>query len=80
MPVFEYKCKDCGTKYEILHKSGSNLEEVFCPNCKSTEYKKLLSSFSPSMGSSSSHSHGGCESGACGLPEGGCASGMCGLN
>ncbi|RJP71266.1 MAG: zinc ribbon domain-containing protein [Ignavibacteriales bacterium] len=81
MPVFEYKCTDCNTKYEVLHKSTSNLSEVTCPSCHSQNSKKLLSSFSASVNDSSSASYGdSCTGGTCGLPSGGCASGMCGLN
>jgi len=80
MPIFEYKCKQCNSKFEILHKSSLNQEEVSCPKCNSKENKKLLSSFSASGFSSSSS---GCESGNCGIESsfgGGCSSGMCGLN
>ena len=48
MPIFEYKCKQCNNKFEVLHKSSVNQEEVNCPKCNSTENKKLLSSFSAS--------------------------------
>jgi putative FmdB family regulatory protein len=80
MPIFEYKCKQCNTKFEILHKSSLNQEEVSCPKCNSKENKKLLSSFSATGFSSSSSS---CESGSCGIESsysGGCSTGMCGLN
>ena len=82
MPIFEYRCEDCNTKYEVLHKSSQNIEDVTCPKCNSKNNKKLLSSFSASMGSSSSFSAGdSCASGTCGLPApGGCTSGTCGLN
>jgi putative FmdB family regulatory protein len=80
MPIFEYQCKNCNTKYEILHKSSANLEEVVCPECHSKDSKKLLSTFSASMGSSSNYSGESCSTGTCGLPSGGCANGMCGLN
>jgi len=82
MPIFEYKCNDCGKKFDVLHKSSSNLEEVICPDCQSKNSRKLLSSFSASTGSSSSYDGGSsCSDGSCGLPSyGGCASGMCGLN
>lgn len=73
MPIFEYKCKDCGHKYDIFHKSSSNPEEVVCPECESKNSKKLLSSFSSSMNGSSSSGNS--------FPSGGgCANGMCGLN
>lgn len=80
MPIFEYKCKKCNSKFEVLHKSSLNLEEVSCPDCNSKENQKLLSTFSAS-GFSSGDS--GCESGNCGTTPsfgGGCSSGMCGLN
>ena len=80
MPIFEYKCKKCNSKFEVLHKSSLNQEEVSCPNCQSKESQKLLSSFSASGFSSSSS---GCESGSCGVQPsygGGCSSGMCGIN
>lgn len=82
MPIFEYKCDDCGNKFEVLHKSSVNLEEVKCPKCESINYKKLLSSFSASTNSSSGFdSAPSCSSGTCGVPTyGGCANGMCGLN
>lgn len=79
MPIFEYQCKSCNTKYEVLHKAAEKSEDVTCPECNSRESKKLLSSFSASMGSQASA--GGCASGNCDVPySGGCASGMCGLN
>ncbi len=81
MPIFEYKCKECNTKYEVLHKSAENKDDVFCPECKSPKHEKLLSVFS-SSNSSSSSDFGGCSTGSCGIPSygGGCSNGMCGLN
>ena len=80
MPIFEYRCQECSTQFEVLHKSTVNQEDVSCPECKSGNNKKLLSSFSASMGSSSSDDN--CAAGTCGLPApaGGCAGVMCGLN
>jgi putative FmdB family regulatory protein len=81
MPIFEYKCNECGTKFDFLHKSANNIEDVQCPNCKSADNKKLLSTFSSSMGSSSTSALG-CADGSCSIPAstGGCSTGMCGLN
>jgi len=81
MLIFEYRCKQCDNKFEVLHKSSTTQEEVFCPKCNSKENKKLLSTFSAAGFSESKSS--GCESGNCGAGpsfSGGCASGMCGLN
>ncbi len=81
MPIFEYKCNDCNKKFEVLHKSSANLEEVVCPDCQSKNHKKLLSSFSASTSSSSFESGSSCSDGNSGVPSyGGCAGGMCGLN
>lgn len=81
MPIFEYECKKCNNKFEVLHKSTANLEEVICPKCQSKENKKLFSSFSASVKGNFTKSYGSsCESGNCGVPtSGGCANGMCGL-
>lgn len=43
MPVYEYRCKDCNTKYEILHLTKENFDEIICPKCNSKNYVKLLS-------------------------------------
>lgn len=84
MPIFEYLCKDCNTRFEILHKSSNNTGEIVCPKCNSANYKKLLSTFSPSVqGGSSKGFEDACAGGHCPAANpygGGCGSGMCGLN
>ncbi len=52
MPVFEYKCADCGRKFEELVSSAD--ETVNCPSCKSSNAEKQLSTFAASSGSSGS--------------------------
>jgi len=81
MPIFEYKCEECNSKFELLHKSSANNEEITCPSCSSVNNKKLFSAFSASVSGSSSYGDS-CSTGSCGtMPSyGGCASGMCGLN
>ena len=80
MPVFEYKCNDCGSKYDMFHKSSLKQEEVSCPRCGSAKNKKLFSAFATANSSESDYSSP-CASGNC-TPDysGGCASGMCGFN
>lgn len=63
MPIFEYKCNECENKFEVFHKSSLTLEDVKCPKCNSGNNKKLLSAFSPSMGSSKPANN--CSEGAC---------------
>ena len=81
MPLFEYQCKDCKSKFEILHKSSSLKEEVLCPRCHSKNSVKLISSFNSVESSGSDFSNSSCATGSCDIPSyDGCTSGTCGLN
>ncbi len=64
MPIFEYRCKECGTTFEALVFS-SNSDEIECEKCGSKETEKLMSTFaSTGMGNSSPGVSGGCGSGS----------------
>lgn len=78
MPVYEYHCSNCDKKFEIFHKSMNSNEEIICPECKSKENKRVLSTFSASFAGSSGSSSFNDNSDS--APAGGCASGLCGLN
>ncbi|MBU0712061.1 zinc ribbon domain-containing protein [bacterium] len=55
MPVFDYKCKNCGKVYEELIMSCSIPDaDVKCPECGSYQSVKQMSA--PSIGGSSSGS------------------------
>ncbi|WP_419782062.1 FmdB family zinc ribbon protein [Maridesulfovibrio sp.] len=45
MPIYEYKCNVCDHEFEELVFSSS-AENPACPECKSSDTEKLLSSFS----------------------------------
>ena len=74
MPIFEYKCEECGKQSEFLIRSGN--EELIC-ECGSSKMKRVLSSFAVS--GKNSDGAFSCSDGSCGLPSSPCASGMCGL-
>ncbi len=81
MPLFEYRCKDCNTTFEMLVKSNDE-NEILCPECKSSNNKKLFSAFS-TANSTSDQSYNSCASGNCCIDSssyGSCANGACGLN
>jgi putative FmdB family regulatory protein len=40
MPVYEYRCRDCGATFEVLVRDG---DAVVCPQCGSSSLSKLLS-------------------------------------
>ncbi len=68
MPIFNYRCSDCGEEFEVLAKQNDN--EVKCSSCGKKNVKKVYSSFDfnikePATGSSCSM--GGCSNGRCGL-------------
>ena len=81
MPIFEYRCSDCNSTFELLVK-GKNEDEILCPECKSSNNKKLFSAFATSANTSSA-SFDSCATGNCNIDTpsaGSCAGGMCGLN
>lgn len=67
MPIFEYRCKDCGKTFEFLLR-GKDIPA--CPQCGGTDLKKLMSAcFSNVRGGSNGGSGGG--GGSCGSCSGG---------
>ena len=68
MPIFEYLCEDCGTKFETLVRNGAS-NEVPCPSCGQSHVTTQPSTFAAhTRGSSQGSSRDA-------LPS--CASGMC---
>lgn len=76
MPLYEYYCADCHTKFEALRPMSKADAPIQCKNCQSTHTSRALSLFAThTKGNSASpaaaatgHSHGGgcgC-GGACG--------------
>ncbi len=72
MPLYEYVCRACATRFEKLVRRFG--DEVTCPACAAATVDKQLSVFA--VASSSAAAPSGCESGACG--EGSCGSAACG--
>lgn len=62
MPIFEYRCEDCGTRFEFLQRGKDTPE---CPLCGSKSLKKLLSRFSASVQGGASGGNGGGTCAAC---------------
>lgn len=44
MPMYEYRCLPCGTRFEKLQK-GDKAELPSCPKCGAAEVERLLSPF-----------------------------------
>jgi len=56
MPIYEYKCSDCDSKFEVLVFSQN--EKIICEKCGSENSERLLSGFASTV--SSSDSGGSC--------------------
>jgi len=66
MPLYEYTCKDCGERFEVLQRVGEGAESVLCPECGGHEVTKQFSTFAASASGSGGTAPAGCGSGACG--------------
>jgi putative FmdB family regulatory protein len=51
MPIYEYECKECRHKYEVLQMTKENEGDLRCPQCGALNVVKLLSAFSPGSNS-----------------------------
>ncbi|OHB62345.1 MAG: hypothetical protein A2Y76_00225 [Planctomycetes bacterium RBG_13_60_9] len=77
MPIFEYKCEQCGHTMEVLQK-GRDADKLVCAKCGGTHLQKLLSSFAVGQGKASETPAcdscsslpmcGGCPGGTCAMP------------
>ncbi|MEO8025387.1 MAG: zinc ribbon domain-containing protein [Bryobacteraceae bacterium] len=75
MPIFEYVCEDCGSKFEQLIRNGASAACPTCgPNAKlRTEHSTFAAKVS-SGGSASRSEMPSCPGGMCATP------GVCGRN
>ena len=75
MPIYEYRCEDCGTKFEKLVRRASDVPDLTCPGCGEKRLTQELSTFA-------AHANGASKSPeAPRCPSGGCPNaGMCGMS
>ena len=50
MPIYEYRCNNCGELQEVLHKSRKNIESIKCSNCGDEDVTRLFSTVNVSVG------------------------------
>jgi putative FmdB family regulatory protein len=50
MPIFEYKCGDCGEEFDDLDSIANRDKPHKCPACGSTKSERQLSVFCASSG------------------------------
>ena len=59
MPIFEFKCRECGHKFETIAHTDEDGSNLFCLVCGAPSPEKQLSVFS-SSGTQPRTSGGGC--------------------
>ena len=76
MPVFDYRCEECKTTYDVYHKVREIAEDVVCPSCGSKSHKRLVSI--PGASVIESKGRGLAREQTC--ESGRCSGGTCGVN
>jgi putative FmdB family regulatory protein len=46
MPIYEYRCVDCGRYQSVLVRTYSDPTDLTCPRCQGSHLRKLVSRFS----------------------------------
>ena len=53
MPLYEFKCLKCQAYFELLIMNKDDEVELKCPECKSEEFERIISSTNFAMGDGS---------------------------
>ena len=54
MPIYEYQCRNCGKRFEVLQRMGESSEGLTCPECGDPQVDKQFSTFASGTGGHSS--------------------------
>ena len=67
MPIYEYRCAECGCQFEVLQRIGEDGSGLDCPACGTARPERVQSAFAATTGSSgrsrAATGAGGCGSG-----------------
>ncbi len=66
MPIYEYRCEECGKTLEILQSMAAGSEGLTCPACGSERLSKAFSTFAATTASPAGAAAGGGGGGGCG--------------
>jgi putative FmdB family regulatory protein len=64
MPIYEFRCPSCGHQFEELVFRSTEIDELTCPKCGSTEITRVLSSFASGSTSRAGGGSSGCGPGS----------------
>ncbi len=73
MPIYEYQCQDCNTKFEKLVRRAAEASDVNCPSCGEKHVSQQYSTFSARANGVAQEAPS-CPGGMCRNP------GVCGMN
>jgi putative FmdB family regulatory protein len=59
MPMYEYRCDECGNLYEQLRRMSDADRDLECPKCGSHDVERQLSAFAMSGGGAGACAPGG---------------------
>ena len=45
MPLYEYRCEECGERFELLRRFQDADRDLICPRCESKRVERQISSF-----------------------------------
>jgi len=54
MPIYEYRCKECGAEFELLRSASASDADLKCEICGTPRVERKFSAFATSGGDSSS--------------------------
>jgi len=76
MPIFEYKCEECGTRFEKLVRRSTGTEGLACPSCGQPHLSLQFSTFATHAGRATAKPEAlpPCAGGMCPTPD------LCGRN
>lgn len=66
MPLYEYTCRACGERFEILQRLLEGADGLECPACGDHRVEKQFSTFASGAGGSSASTGFSAPSGGCG--------------
>lgn len=79
MPVYEYRCGDCNSTFDLFTPVRMSTEGVVCRRCHSANVRKLISVFA-SVGTAGEGSFSDDGFADAGTGGGGCCGGSCGCS
>jgi putative FmdB family regulatory protein len=66
MPLYEYRCRDCGNHFEVLQRLGEGADGLSCTSCGAAALDKQFSTFATGGGGADLEAGAGCDAADCG--------------